>query len=110
MAEPVSPVLLQGKVDQEFIIGAPEGSEGVNPMPVLATNGHMLVRWKLTESERVAVALSGDLWIAWMGNSLCPHQPIAFPPVLKDGELAMYIDAKSDPIERLEQEMKDFKP
>lgn len=110
MAEPVSPVLLQGHVEQERIIAAPEGSEGVNPMPVLITNQHMLVRWKLSDAERAAVALSGDIWICWMGNSLPPHMPVAFPPVLNGDELALLVDKKSDPISRLEEEMKGFMP
>src|SRR5262245_4194635 len=109
MPTPVSPVLMQGVVPQERIFGAPEGAENVNPMPVLVTNQHMLVRWHFTDAERAAIALTGDIWIAWMGNYLPPHMPVAFPPVLNGTELALNIDEASDPLAQMEREMKDFK-
>ncbi len=72
--EPVSPVLTEEFVPNE-VVYAKDQPEYM-PLPVLRSpNGMVMSRWKLSESEREAIAAGADIFLSlWTFNQ--PLQPI----------------------------------
>ena len=69
---PVSPVL-PGQINQEVIFGA--GQPEYRPLPaIVATDGVVLTRWRLTWAERLIVLWRGDVYLTQKtgGGSLQP--------------------------------------